>query len=269
MLLQNIEIPETLEDALGILADQPGAGISAGGTIAVAVLKAGAQKARTLVDLSRLPLAGIESHGERLRIGAMTVMADLLENDSLAFLHDAVRAMGSPTIRNMATIGGNLFVGGDLSVCLLALQAELELAGREGERRLPIEEFFATGLRAGEILTALEFEMPGGTTWRHCKVMRKQTASYAVLSIAAVVPLQGGVIAGPRVALGAVAPTPIRARRCEALLEGKALAPESVEAAAREALEEIDPADDALASAWYRRRVLPVYLSRALLADEA
>ncbi|MAG97915.1 MAG: FAD binding domain-containing protein [Alphaproteobacteria bacterium] len=266
-MLENIEIPETLEDAVGILADQPGAGILAGGTIAVAVLKAGGLKVQTLVDLSRLPIAGINTDGARISIGAMTLLSDLLENDALAFMHEAVRCMASPTIRNSATIGGNLIIGGDLGVCLLALQSELVVAGAEGVRRIPIDEYYTAGLRAGEILTAMEFDAPDRATWRHCKVMRKKAASYAVLSIAAVVPLNGSIVERPRIALGALAPTPVRARRCEGMLDGKPLDPEVVNAAATEALADIEPVDDAFASAWYRRRVLPVYLSRTLLAD--
>jgi len=182
-----------------------------------------------------------------VRVGAATTLTQLGNAPELAFLRSAVDAIASPTIRNLATVGGNLFVPqpyGDLAVCLLALDAKAELA--DG-RTVAVDT--AEGL-----VTAVTFAIP--REWRFLKAMRRKLNSASIVTVAA-------VLETPRIALGGVAPKPVRAVHAEAAYA------QGVEAAAQAALDDIDPFDDAYASAWYRRRVVPVHVRRALLGEEA
>jgi CO/xanthine dehydrogenase FAD-binding subunit len=142
-----------------------------------------------------------------------------------------VHSIASPTIRNMGTVGGNLFVPqphGDLAVCLLALDAEIE--------------------RSGELVTGVSFSVP--ERWFYRKAMRRKQNSASIVTVAS---------DGVKIALGGVGREPVRALKAE-----EALAAGDIEAAAQLSVEAADPFDDAYASAWYRRRVLPVHVRRAL-----
>ncbi len=241
-----VHTPDSVPGVLAVLDD--GGLVIAGGTYVMPWLNTGARDVSALVSLRRAGLAGVEIEDGVARVGAATTLTALGAVPELAFLHGALDAFASPTIRNLATVGGNLFVGhpyGDLAVCLLALGAQVE---------------YADGTTAGVdelhegLVTAVTFALP--EQWRFLKAMRRRLNSASIVTVAA-------VLEAPRIALGGVAPKPVRARHAEAAL------PQGVEAAAQAALNDIDPFDDAYASAWYRRRVMPVYVRRALLGEEA
>jgi CO/xanthine dehydrogenase FAD-binding subunit len=244
-----VHTPESVPEVLAALSD--GALVIAGGTHVMPRLNTEATGVAALVSLRQAGLAGIEVEDGVARIGAATTLTQLRRSPELAFLHPALDAIASPTIRNMATVGGNLFVPqpyGDLAVCLLALDARVELAdGSEAG----VDEL------DGGLVTAVRFGVP--REWRFTKAMRRRLNSASIVTVAAV--LDEG---RTRIALGGVAPRPVRARHAEA-----ALASGGIEAAATAALDDADPFDDAYASAWYRRRVLPVHVRRALLGEEA
>ena len=171
---------------------------------------------------------GIEE-GDEVWIGATTTLAEV--GRRVPFLRSAIESIASPTIRNLATVGGNLFVPqphGDLAVCLLALDATVE--------------------HEGDLVTGVSFKVP--ERWFYTKAMRRKQNSASIVTVAS---------DGVRIALGGVAPEPVRAHAAE-----EALASGDIEAAAQLAVEAADPFDDAFASAWYRRRVLPVHVRRAL-----
>jgi CO/xanthine dehydrogenase FAD-binding subunit len=215
----------------------------------------------------------IEASGPRVEIGAGATMSAVLANRDLAFLHPAARAVGGPAIRNMATVGGNLFAEtpyGDFAVALLALDAQaMVLAGYGSPRAMPLEEFLAARGRGGVgFVAAVQFNRPQNPAdFRFRKVSRVKPKGISVVSIAALLPMSGARVANARVAYGAMAPTPIRARGVERALEGKALDAAGIAAARAAAQEGTRPATDAIASEWYRREVLPVHLGR-LLAGE-
>jgi CO/xanthine dehydrogenase FAD-binding subunit len=197
-------------------------------------------------------------------------MAQILRHEELAFLHPAARAVGGPAIRSMATVGGNLFAPspyGDFATALLTLDATVAVHAGYGDREIPLEEFLAArergtrGLVAGVSLSS----SLGADVFRFRKVSRVRPKGIAVLTIAAVLPLAGGRVAGARVAYGGLGPTPMRARAVERALDGRALDPVGVAAAVAAAAEETSPASDAIASDWYRREILPVHLRRLLL----
>jgi CO/xanthine dehydrogenase FAD-binding subunit len=241
-----VHTPDSVAGVLAALDD--GAVVIAGGTHVMPRLNTEASDVSALVSLRRAGLSGVEMLDETtVEIGAATTLTELANAPELAFLRSALDAIASPTIRNLATVGGNLFVPqpyGDLAVCLLALDATGELAdGRS------VEVAQAEGL-----VTAVRFAIP--KEWRFLKAMRRRLNSASIVTVAA-------VLDTPRIALGGVARTPVRARHAEAALA------DGVEAAAQAALHDIDPFDDAYASAWYRRRVVPVHVRRALLGEEA
>jgi carbon-monoxide dehydrogenase medium subunit len=217
-----VHVPTSVDEVVGLLGDGV---LVAGGTHAVPRLRPD----ESIVSLRRAGLSGVEEDGDELRVGATTTLTALARR--VPFLRSAIESIGSPPIRNLATVGGNLFVPqphGDLAVCLLALDARVE--------------------RQGDLVTGVAFKVP--ERWFYTKAMRRKQNSASIVTVAS---------DGVRIALGGVAREPVRAHAAE-----EALARGDVDAAAAAALEAADPFDDAYASAWYRRRVLPVHVRRAL-----
>jgi CO/xanthine dehydrogenase FAD-binding subunit len=181
-----------------------------------------------------------------------------------------VESIASPTIRNLATVGGNLFVEqpyGDLAVALLALDAAIDVTGPDGTATRTIADALERRLGDRQIVTAVSFGVPAAGTWFYTKAMRRRMNSAAIVTVAAVVTVRDGSVTEARIALGGAGSRPLRATTAEAALTGRPFDRGSVEAAAGAALQDAEPFDDAYASAWYRRRVLPVHVRRALLAE--
>ena len=265
-MLDAVHVPLSVEEALRALGG--GASLIAGATTVMPVVNTSPVDFHELVSLRRAGLSGIEVGDGVATVGATTTIAELGADERLAFLRGVVAAFGSPPIRNLATVGGNLFVpqpGGDLAVCLLALDARVDVAGPDGRREAPVAGVLADGVRAGEIVTAVRFAIPETGTWFYRKAMRRRLNSPALVSVAAVVRSEDGVVRSARIALGGAGARPVRATRAEAALVGRPLDRVSVDEAGAAAAEDAVPFDDALASAWYRARVLPVHLRRALL----
>jgi CO/xanthine dehydrogenase FAD-binding subunit len=157
---------------------------------------------------------------------------------------------------------------GDLAVCLLALDAEVDVAGPEGDRRIPVGDVLAEGVDAGHVVTQVRFRIPAPAEWSYTKAMRRRLNSAAIVTVAAVVETGGdGAVAFARIALGGAGRRPVLAPSAEDALVGHAFDREHVEAAAAAAIRDAEPFTDAYASAWYRERVLPVHIRRALLGD--
>ena len=269
-MLQAVARPRSLSDAHSILGNSDRAAILAGGTVIMPVLNYGTDAFDTLVSLGAIGLSGISIASGRATIGSTTTLSEIAAVDELAFLLPALDAIGSPTLRNMATVGGNLFVKqpyGDLAACLIALGAEATIAGPAGQRSEPVERTVVATLDKGEIVTSVSFALPAAGTFKFRKATRKAFNSAAIVTVAAVVGTSSGAISACRIALGGVARSAIRASAVEAALAGQPLDRASVEAAAKEAAKDIAPFDDAYASAWYRARVTPVHIRRALLGE--
>lgn len=208
----------------------------------------------------------IRSDGTGLRIGAGATMADLLAARDAEILHPVARMIGGPAVRNMATVGGNLFAAhpyGDLATALLALDARVEMAGGGTE---PMETFLAGRDRQRGLVTAVILPRATASEFRWAKVSRVKPKGVSMLSIAAW--LQGGSrITDARIAFGGMGPTPLRAKAAERALRDRTLDPAGIEGALAACLDGLAPADDALASEWYRREVAPVHLRRLLLRE--
>jgi CO/xanthine dehydrogenase FAD-binding subunit len=259
-----------LAEAASLLSSSRGARYLGGGTLLMRDLNEGDTATTEIIRATDPQLRQIRASGSRIEIGAGVTMSDVLASRDLAFLHAAARAVGGPAVRNMATVGGNLFAGtpyGDFTAALLALDAGVSLAGGYGQREMTLEDFLAGRARAGQgLVSGVGFNRPATPdALRFTKVTRVKPKGVSVLSIAALVPVAGGRVQGARIAYGAMAPTPIRARAAERALEGRALDEAGVASALAVAAEGTSPATDALATAWYRREVLPVHLKRLLL----
>jgi len=272
-----LAVPGSVKDCLRILAERgPEAKVIAGGTDLVPQMKIGLLHPRFVIDLSGIPeLRALKVNGG-LRVGA-SVTARELElhpgvRSAYASLADSAALVGSVQIRNLATLGGNMCnaaPSADMAPPLLALGAEAVIAGPRGQRRVPVETFFQdvrrTVLAADELL--VEFVVPapgprsGGSYLRHTP---RRELDIAVVGVASQVWLSDGVCRKARIALAAVAPTPVRATAAEQALEGQPLTPELIERAASLAVEAAKPISDQRGSADFRRHLVRVLTRRTL-----
>lgn len=261
--------PDTTEEVLA-LRDQHGddAVISGGGTIVMNLVNEGVLFPAVVIGLTR---AGWDSLGSDddggLTVGATTTIA-AIASARLGLLSDAARTCGAWAIQNMATIGGNVFApapAGDLGVALLALDARLRIGSVDGGRALPVSEFFASDrtLAENEVITGFEVP-PSSAETRFVKFGRKQGPTPAVVTVAISLAMSEGVVSEPRIALGAMGPHPVRARNAESMMEGRSLDPDLIAAAARAASEEFEGLTDEVATAWYRKRMTDLHVSRLL-----
>jgi xanthine dehydrogenase FAD-binding subunit len=278
--------PTVLIQALAVLAGPGGTTVLAGGTDLMPQSNAGRLRpAATLLNIRRIEaLDLIVVDGGTLVIGSLVTIARL-QKDALVREHAPVLAQvaeqfASQQIRNSATLGGNICnasPAGDMLPALLALDAELELAslakdGTVSTRRVPIDGFFTgpgrTKREAHELLTAVRVPQPAaGQLAKFYKAGTRPALDISTIAIAFAARRDSeGRLHGVRLALGAVAPIPMRARRAEALLEGKVLDAALADAAAKAAAGEAQPIDDVRASAWYRKELLH-NMTRRMLSD--
>jgi len=273
--------PSSVEEACRLLAREPEAAVLAGGTDLMVHLGQAWRGRRppAVVNVKRIP--GLDAIGVTdsvVRLGALTSLTALIEHAVIRreypVLPFTARYMGSPAIRNLATVGGNLCNGSpaaDLPPVLLALDAEVGIAGPDGERRLPLEAFFRgpghTALRAGELLTWVEFPRrrpPWPIRYERLDVRRAMDIAIAGAAIS--IRRDGGGVGEARVALGAVAPTPLRAREAEAVLEAEGLTAAAIERAAERAMAAARPISDVRATAEYRWEMVGTLVRRGLEA---
>ena len=273
--------PKTLAEALAVLGGRPDARPIAGGTDLVVQLRDGRRHAGALVDLGALDLAAIAQDGATLVLGSAVSMDAIathpLVRRRLPALARAAGQIGAWPIQCRATLGGNLAnasPAADTAPALLVADAEVVIASTAGERRVPLQRFFLapgrTVLAAGELIVAVAVPLatvPSGIR-RHesfVKVGPRREQVIAVASLAARLDLgSNGEVADIRVALGSVAPTPLRAPEVEGFLRGRKLDQSTRHEAAHVLQRDIAPIDDVRAPARYRRIVAAVLLERAL-----
>ncbi len=271
-------MPKTLPDALDALAANDAAiQPLAGGTDMIVNIRARTIQPNVLVSLNDLAeLRDIRRENGTIVVGGGARIADflthplLLEHADIA--RQAAHVFANPMIRNLATVAGNLASAspaGDLSPPLLALGAEVELANKAGTRTRPLEDFFVgvrkTARRPDEIITALRFQNRAPNSGHaFYKLGLRAADAISVISVAVVLQRAGDTIREVRIALGAVAPRPMRATQAEAVLHSQKFTDVIVAEAARVASEECSPIDDLRATAAYRRRMVKVYVARML-----
>ena len=260
-------------EAAAALSSDRGARYLGGGTLVMRALNEGDVSISTVVRVTDRALARIDVSGARVVIGAGVTLARVLAERDLAFLHPPARSIGGPAVRNMGTVGGNLFAPspyGDFTVALLALDATVSVQGGFGVRDVPIEEFLQSRERqSGALVLSVSCQRPASAdAFRYRKIARIKPKGGSVITLAAHLPMSGGRITGARVALGSMAPTQMRAKAAERALEGRSLDASTMAAAAAAVAEGSAPADNALASAWYRREIVGVHLRRLLAGQE-
>jgi CO/xanthine dehydrogenase FAD-binding subunit len=273
--------PRRLEEALQAMADGD-ATVFCGGTDLSPQTESGVrQYTAKLLNIRRIEgLGGIEAEGDEIRISATTTVSEIRRSSALAeiapVLVEAAEHFASEQIRNAASVGGNLCnasPAGDMSPPLLVLGAAVELAcwrdGAVRTRRIPLEQFFLgpgkTVKLPEELLIAVVFERPAADfVGRFRKSGPRPALEISTVSVALGARIIGGRLGGVRVAMGSVAPTPLRARHVEAALEGKLLDAATIAAAVAATAEDAKPIDDVRASAWYRSHLVRVFVEEVL-----
>lgn len=271
--------PRSLDELLTVLAEAgAGAKLLAGGTDVMVAARAG-RTWPTLVNLARVEaLRAIDLRGETLTLGSGVTVARLLRSaevkEHAPLVWQAADRFASPLVRSRATVGGNLCnasPAADLSLALLASDAEVDLESRAGSRALPLEKFVLgpgrTALLPGELVTAVRIPVRSrGRFHRFEKSGSRPALEISIAAVAAAFEVVRGKVLEPRICAGAVAPVPLRCRNAEAAVAGQELGPASIEAAAIAAAREVTPIDDVRGTAVYRRRLVAAFVRRALSA---
>lgn len=274
--------PKTLDEAIDLLHELPeGARPVAGGTDIVVQMKEGRTKfpyPQLVVSLDRISaLKGIEySASDGLRIGSGVTMSDVANNATVRehylALAEGAGVVGSLQTMNMGTIGGNVCnaaPSADTVPALLTFEATAVIVGRTARRSMPLSEFLVgpgrTALKPGELLAELRLPVPpAGTTSAYERHTPRKQMDIAVVGVGVALTIAGGKITRARVALGAVAPTPIRATKTEAALEGQSADEATFASAAEVAAGEASPIGDVRGSAEFRRHLVKVMTARML-----
>jgi carbon-monoxide dehydrogenase medium subunit len=272
--LQPKELGETLQ-LLGSFAGK--AKVLAGGTDLVLLLQQGLVKPSHVIDISNVQgLNYIREENGYIKIGATTKMRDIetskIVKSTVPMLAEAAQLVGEIGVRNIATLGGNLVnasPAADSAPPLLVLDASLKIRKAKSERTIKLCDFFLhvkkTVLEPEELVTEVTVPIPpqrsGGAFFRLAK---RGGNVISIVSAAAMITLSGRVCSVARIAMGSVAPTPIRTRSAEKILEGAEPTEERIRAASEKALEEIKPISDLRASADYRKEASKVYVRRAI-----
>jgi carbon-monoxide dehydrogenase medium subunit len=274
--------PTTLQEASRLLREKgPGGRFLAGGTDLVIAMKEKGLLPNYIVDLKRVPaISGIRQNSDgSISLGALTTMYEIeispLIKKKFHFLAQSAAEVGSIQIRNRATIGGNMCnatPSADTAPALIALGARAKISGAAGERSISLEEFFngpgQTVLSPDEILTEIFIpRTPSGLVGEYIKFSPREMMDLAYVGVAVAYDFepQKRTCAGVRIVLGAVAPTPIRAKRAEATVEGQVLNESLAENAGNIAAEEAKPISDVRSTADYRRAMVAAMTKRALL----
>lgn len=271
----NYFAPTSVGEAVKLLAEHGDkAAVLAGGTDLVAALNYYEIKPGALVYIGGLGLDYIKEEDGKLVIGAGTTGAQLIASDLIAekfpVLLDAARTHGSPAVRSVATIGGNLGTGspaGDLIPPLMVMDAEVLLVSAGGERVVPVKDFFTgpqqTVRKPDELIVEIRVPLQAGKA-AFQKLGRRKAQTCALASATARLEMDGKVCKDARIVLGSMAPTPIRCIKAEGMITGKELDEGLIAKCAAEAIAESSPIDDQRATAWYRKQAGKALVAQAV-----
>jgi CO/xanthine dehydrogenase FAD-binding subunit len=277
----NVSLPHTLSELWQILEAQPGAVLYAGGTDLLVRMRNGLIHPHQMICLERIEeLKGVEDRSEEIFIGPCATLRCLLESplvrNHFPILINGLKVLGSPPVRNMGTIGGNIVTAspaGDTLPPLYVLRAELELKTKDSCRRIAIKDFIKgpgeTNFFPGEVLTGIFIKKQQYFNLQHYeKVGQRKALAIAIVGFAALLKISvEGIIEEVRLAWGSVAPTVVTSTEIEAMLIGCRLSIHALEKAAQMARAMVKPIDDIRASADYRRQVAGNLLLRLTLKD--
>ena len=271
--------PETLQEAKRIFHDNPDLKVIAGGTDVLIRMQHGSLAGAGLLSLRNIrELEEIRMLGDgTLSIGAMASFTKIFQDDlvqkHVPVLSEAAVSMGGPQVRNVATIGGNLCngaVSADSASTLFALDALLKLETLDGERIIPMGDFYAgpgkVNLGPGELLVAILIPREGyeGMGGRYIKYAMRKAMDIATLGVAVVCKVRDNRFAELRIGLGVAAPVPIRCFEAEAYAKGREITLECVQEIARLAVKPSRPRTSWRASKDYREHLIEVLAQRAV-----
>jgi carbon-monoxide dehydrogenase medium subunit len=274
--------PKTLKEALTLIDKyQDECKVIGGGQSLLILMRQGLVAPKYLVSIKGLnELSYIKDTKEGLKIGALTTHRAIekspLIKKKVSVLAEMEQRLASIQTRNWGTIGGNLCHGdpaGDPAPVLTALKATLTTASLKGERNMPVEDFtldyFETALQSGELLTEIQVPTPpprSGTAYTKFNIIESDLATVSV-AVSVTLGAGDGVCQDVRIALGASAPTPMRAKKAEAVLKGKKITDALLAEAGKAASAEAEPISDIQASEEYRRELVKILVGR--VAKEA
>lgn len=250
--------------------------VVAGGTALSLMIRHGLTRPERLVSLEDVAgLRHITQAEDGLRIGAMVCLRDIELHPGIRRAYPALALacgeVGNVRVRNQATLGGNLSeadYASDPPPALLVLNAFVRTTSPEGERTVPLGQFFrgvlTTDLRPSEILVEIVVPPPTGLRSTFLKFRSRSSEDRPCLAVAAAAVFDGNRCADLRLAVGAACETPLRLAAAEALAEGRRLTAELIDEIATAYAEGIEPIDDLRGSAWYRRELTRVFIERAL-----
>jgi carbon-monoxide dehydrogenase medium subunit len=267
------ESPRTLDEAIGLLGSNSDAKPLAGGHSLLPAMKLRLSSPALLVDLGRIAgLSYVREASDAIAIGAMTTHSAIAESKLLhlksPLLAQAARHIGDVQVRNRGTIGGSIAhadPAADYPAALLALNAEIAVRGRDGERTIPASEFFTglftTALRENEIITEIRVPSTSGAKTAYQK-FHHPASGFAVVGVAAVVRASGSKIESAAIGITGVADHAYRASAVESALRGQPLS--AIASACSHAADGVEALGDHFASAEYRRHLASVYCERAI-----
>jgi len=270
--------PNSMDEALNALQAYDNAYLLAGGTDLLVGMKTNAIRPKCVIDMKGIPNMNSIEYGDGFKFGALTTVRDIevspLIREKIPTLSKAAGTLGSVQIRNRATIGGNLCHGSpaaDMAVILLGMNCEVRIVSPNGEKNLAIDRFFAgpqkTVLAKDEVLWEIiipkDIERYKGIYLKHGprKAMDIGIVNIAILLDA---DFKSRLCTQIRIALGAVAPTPIRAKNAEALVKEKILTSELIRDVAETASSEAKPISDFRASSDYRRELVKSLVAKGI-----
>ena len=269
--------PATIAEALTVFAEAGGeASYIAGGQSLVPALALRLQAPERLVDIAHIDaLRGISLEDGWLRLGALTRHVEAHDHPLIAahapLLALAAPHVAHPAIRNRGTLGGSVALADPASefpAMMLAMGAEMEIAGPEGTRRVPADSFFLdlyqTALEPGELLVALHIPAAGPEHRCAFDELARRRGDYAIVGCGTMLTMSGAETSSARIAFLAVGATPVRARAAEASLVGRRLDSEAIRSAQAALAEDLDPPDDEQVPAAMRLHLARVLLGRLL-----
>ena len=277
MIKFDYQEPANLQETFALL-DQHNddARVIAGGTSLIIWMRQRLLMPKVVISLGRIPNFDTITFNERdgLSIGAGARHRDIelspVVKQHYPLLHETFKKVAQPRIRNMGTIGGNLAGGDPLTdpgASLIALDAEVTLTSSQGQRTLPLENFFVdyyqTALNGSELLTEIRVPPPKRPEWSHIKFTPRSIEDFATVGVAITLRTKDGICEDVRLALNSVAPIIVRAKQAERVLLGKKINDSTLREMGEIAATEVDPMDDNRGSADYKRDLVKVLVRRA------
>lgn len=263
--------PSSVDEALDLASEHESSlEVIAGGTITMVEINDGYKFPERVMGLRGAGLDYADRSNGHLELGSTLTLTDVMEDVDVELLQEAAEHCAGWSVRNMATVGGNLFAPpphGDMAIALMALDADVKIESDGDERVVAADEFHTgpgqTTVEEDELVTAIHVPEVAGET-AFTKMTRNQEPAPGIVAVAANVEVDGGTVSEARIAVNGGGPHPRRLYDAEDALEGSALDEDAIADAAEAAVEEADPFQDPVATAWYRSKMIEKHVADVL-----